>query len=71
LSSTSRVPGAPVAPQRPQVATLGWALRRAALGLLLLIVIVTLGAWLLWAGIDPDEASAAGAPGGGEVSAQR
>ena len=43
----------------PQLATLGWAVKRAALGLLVLIVIVALGAWLLWASIDPDEASAA------------
>lgn len=41
-----------------QVATLGWALRRAAWGLLLLTVAVTLGAWLLYASIDPDEAAA-------------
>jgi hypothetical protein len=50
---------------RPQIATWGWALRRAALGLLVLVVVVTLGAWLLWASIDPDEASAADAPGAG------
>ena len=62
MSSTSRIPDVPAAPQHrpPQLATLGWALRRAALGLLMLLVIVTLGAWLLWASIDPDEASAAG-----------
>jgi len=45
----------------PQIATLGWALRRAAWGLLLLAVAVTLGAWLLYASIDPDEAAAGGA----------
>jgi hypothetical protein len=48
---------------RPQVASLGWALRRAALGLLMLLVLVTLGAWLLYASIDPDEAAAADAIG--------
>ena len=42
----------------PQIATLGWALRRAAWGLLMLAVAVTLGAWLLYASIDPDEAAA-------------
>jgi hypothetical protein len=47
-------------PQRqPQIATLGWALRRAALGLVILLTTVALGAWLLYASIDPDEAAAA------------
>ena len=46
----------------PQIATLGWALRRAAWGLLLLAAAVTLGAWLLYASIDPDEAAAGGSP---------
>jgi hypothetical protein len=55
--------------QQPQVATLGWALRRAAIGLLMLIVVAMLGAWLLWASIDPDEASAADAPDSGEITA--
>ena len=45
----------------PQTATLGWALRRAAWGLLVLAVTVMLGAWLLYASIDPDEAVASGA----------
>ncbi len=45
----------------PQIATLGWALRRAAWGLLVLAVTVMLGAWLLYASIDPDEAAAGGA----------
>jgi hypothetical protein len=43
------------------LATLGWALRRAALGLLILLVMVVLAAWLFYASIDPDEA-AAGVP---------
>jgi len=46
-------------------------LKRAAVGLLFLIVMVTLGAWLLWASIDPDEASAAWSPEAGEATAQR
>jgi hypothetical protein len=33
-------------------------IKRAVVGLLFLIVMVTLGAWLMWASIDPDEASA-------------
>jgi len=40
------------------LATLGWALRRAAFGLLILLVMVVLLAWLFYAGIDPDEAAA-------------
>jgi hypothetical protein len=42
----------------PQIATLRWALRRAAWGLLMLAAAVTLGAWLLYASIDPDDAAA-------------
>jgi hypothetical protein len=72
LASTSRIPSAPSGLEhRPQIATWGWALRRAALGLLVLVVIVTLGAWLLWASIDPDEASAADAPGAGAATSQQ
>jgi hypothetical protein len=35
--------------------TLGWALRRALLGLLILFISVTGAAWLLYASIDPVE----------------
>ena len=45
-------------PQPPQLPSVGWALRRTALGLLILAALVVLGAWLLYASIDPDEASA-------------
>ncbi|MBX9590294.1 MAG: hypothetical protein K2X43_13385 [Hyphomonadaceae bacterium] len=38
--------------REPQLATLGWAIRRAALGLLILLVAVALGAWLFNASID-------------------
>jgi hypothetical protein len=38
----------------PQLATLGWALRRAALGLLILFTVAGLGAWLFHASIEPD-----------------
>jgi len=42
----------------PQVATLGWALRRAALGMLILLVTAGAVAWLLDASIEPDGATA-------------
>lgn len=38
--------------------TLGWALRRAGLGLMILAVTVTAAACLLYAGIEPDRADA-------------
>jgi hypothetical protein len=41
--------------------TLGWALRRAALGLLILLAVAWLGAWLLYASIEPDGTTAPGA----------
>jgi hypothetical protein len=40
--------------QEPQLATLGWALRRAALGLLILVAAVSLGAWLFNASIESE-----------------
>lgn len=63
MSFTSRIPDA-----RPETATLGWALRRAAFGFLVLSVMVIVGAWLFWASIDPDEAAAAGNANTGEYS---
>ena len=56
---------------QPQLATLGWALRRAALGLLLLVVMVVLGAWLFYAGIDPNEAAASSPAQDGYAAPQR
>ena len=53
--------------QAPQLVTLGWALRRTALWLLMMIAMVVLGAWLFYASIDPDEA-AAGPATSGETS---
>jgi hypothetical protein len=50
--------------------TLWWALRRAALGLAILLAVTGLGAWLLYASIDPDEASA-GPAAQGEYAAPR
>jgi hypothetical protein len=44
-----------------QLKTLGWALRRAALGLAILLVAAGLGAWLFYASIEPDGARAPGA----------
>ena len=53
------VPDYSLRPQRdPQVATLGWALRRAGLGLLILMIAVAIGAWLFNASIEPDGANA-------------
>jgi len=59
-SASARGSEGPETGQRPvpKIATLGWALRRAVWGLLLLAVAVMLGAWLLYASIDPDEAAA-------------
>ena len=50
---------------RPQAVSpsLGWALRRAALGLVLLVSMTTVAAYLANASIDPvSEAAAEGAP---------
>ena len=46
---------------QPQLASLGWALRRTALLLAIIAAMVVLGVWLFYASIDSDEASAAGA----------
>jgi hypothetical protein len=40
--------------RKAQLATLGWALRRAALGLAILLIVAVLSAWLLYASIEPD-----------------
>jgi hypothetical protein len=45
-------------PPPPQLPSMRWALRRTALGLLILLTTVMLAAWLLYASIDPDEAAA-------------
>jgi hypothetical protein len=50
-----------------QVLSLGWALRRAALWLLMMSAMVVVGAWLFYASIDPDEATA-GPAASAEVS---
>ena len=43
--------------REPQLATLRWALRRAALGLAILLTVAVLSAWLLYASIEPDATS--------------
>jgi hypothetical protein len=48
----------------PQRATLGWALRRAALGLVIILAVAGLSAWLLYASIEPEDS----APGPGPHS---
>ena len=59
LSSPSGVPD-DILPQSPppQLLSLGWALRRAALLLLMIFAMIVVLGWLFYAGIDPDEASA-------------
>jgi hypothetical protein len=42
----------------PQLMTLGWALRRAALGLVILVTVAVLSAWLFYASIEPDGTTA-------------
>jgi len=60
LSSHPDVPDALPQPraQAPQPVSVGWALRRTALWLLMLSTMVAAGAWLFHASIDPDEAAA-------------
>jgi hypothetical protein len=72
VSSPSRPPeiALRIEPQ-PQLATLGWALRRAALGLLILLVMVVLAAWLFYSSIDPDEAAASVANQNGYAAPQQ
>ena len=54
VSDTALPPG----PQAPQVMSVGWALRRTALWLVMMTVMVAVGVWLFNASIDPDEATA-------------
>jgi hypothetical protein len=55
-TSTARVEGADVAVLRAP--TLGWALRRTLLALVILVVAIGGAACLLYASIDPDEETA-------------
>lgn len=54
-------PPATVQLQPVELKTLGWALRRAALGLAILLVATGLAAWLFYASIEPDGVSGPGA----------
>ena len=49
-----------LAPVRPaaELRSAGWLLRRALIGIVALTIFVISGAWLLYASIDNDEASA-------------
>ena len=60
MSSHPDVSGTALPPQvpAPQLVSLGWALRRAALWLAMMFAMVVVGAWLFYASIDPDEAAA-------------
>ena len=59
LSSPSTAPDRlPDSQLPPRLPSLGWALRRAALLVVMLFVMVFVLGWLFYAGIDPDEASA-------------
>ena len=51
-SVTERASVAPHLPLRP--VTLGWALKRALLGIAILVVAMGSVAWLTYASIDPD-----------------
>jgi hypothetical protein len=63
LTSQPGITQASVASQSrpPQIASLGWALRRAALMFAMLSAMVVVLMWLFYAGIDPDEAVAGAA----------
>ena len=44
--------------REPQLATLGWALRRAALGMAILLIVTLASALLLYASLEPDGSTA-------------
>lgn len=52
-------PPPPATVQPVELKSLGWALRRAALGLLILLTVAGLSAWLLDASIERDGATGA------------
>jgi hypothetical protein len=51
-------------PHVPQVMSVGWALRRTALWLVMMFAMVVVGMSLFYASIDPDEATAGPASSG-------
>ncbi len=64
---TTTTPRADEATALPtQTVTMGWALKRAVIGILILFVVVWGAAWLLYASIDPsldrEFGAASGAP---------
>ena len=58
----------PVPTQPVELKTLGWALRRAALGLAILLITAVFSAWLMYASIEPDGSNGAGARSGGDYA---
>lgn len=59
MSTPSTAPDVlPDSQLQPRLTSLGWALRRTALLLLMLFAMVVVLGWLFYAGIEPDEASA-------------
>jgi hypothetical protein len=62
VSTPVEAPEGRAVAHQPQLVSLSWALRRVALLLALVGVMVVLGVWLFYASIDADEASAAGTP---------
>jgi hypothetical protein len=59
--TSATVPEVSAPAHPPQLMTLGWALRRAALGLLILLTVAGLSAWLLYASIEQDGTTGPGA----------
>ena len=53
-SAPPEIPAPAPAQQPPQLMTLGWAVKRALLGLVILLTLAGLSAWLLYASIEPD-----------------
>lgn len=60
-SQTAPEPSPSMQQPPPQLMTLGWALRRAALGLFILLTAAGLSALLLYASIEPDGTTGPGA----------
>jgi hypothetical protein len=61
-AAESSLPSQPVQQVQPvELKTLGWALRRAAMGLAILLVATGFFAWLLYASIEPDGTRGPGA----------
>lgn len=62
MSGAEKPPPPPAVQVQPvELKSLGWALRRAALGLAILLVATGFAAWLFYASIEPDGARGPGA----------